>query len=207
MARDADGLMPLAIAGLMLAWGVMLLLGGMELDRGLLLLGHAGDRPALSLAARWLTELGGAAVLLPATAIGAGLLAWRRDWRGATLLVAITLSGRLLVELQKAGIGRLRPETSEHLVAVSNLSFPSGHAANSAIVWLSLALLLPRTAKGRAAAIWAAVWLALAIGVSRVMLGVHWPSDVIGGWSFGLAWTLLLLRLSGHRLEAPVRSF
>jgi membrane-associated phospholipid phosphatase len=199
--------MPLAIAGLMLAWGVMLLLGGMELDRGMLLLGHAGDRPELSLAARWLTELGGAAVLLPATALGAALLAWRRDWRDATLLVAITLSGRLLVELQKAGIGRLRPETSEHLVAVSNLSFPSGHAANSAIVWLSLALLLPRTAKGRAAAIWAAVWLTLAIGVTRVMLGVHWPSDVIGGWSFGLAWTLLLLRLSGHRLEAPVRSF
>lgn len=197
--------MPLALVGLILAWGVMLLLGGMELDRGLLLLGHAGERPHLVLAARWLTELGGAWVLLPATAAGAALLLWRRDWRGAVLLVAITLSGRLLVELQKVGIGRLRPDSNEHLVAVSNLSFPSAHAANAVMVWLCLALLLPRGARGRAAAVWAAVWLALAIGVTRVMLGVHWPSDVIGGWSFGLAWTLLLLRLSGHRPDAAVR--
>ncbi len=196
--------MPFALAGLILAWAVMLLLGGMELDRGLLLLGYAGDRPQLARAARWLTELGGWAVLLPATALGAALLAWRRDWRGAVLLVAITLSGRLLVELQKIGIGRLRPESNEHLVAVDSLSFPSGHSANSVMVWLCLALLLPRTQRGRTMAIWAAVWLALAIGVTRVMLGVHWPSDVIGGWSFGLAWTLLMLRLSGHRFDRPL---
>lgn len=197
--------MPFALAGLILAWGVMLLLGGMELDRGLLLLGYAGDQPHLARAARWLTELGGWAVLLPATAFGAALLAWRRDWRGAVLLVAITLSGRLLVELQKVGIGRLRPESNAHLVSVDSLSFPSGHSANAVMVWLCLALLLPRTQRGRTMAIWAAVWLALAIGLTRVMLGVHWPSDVIGGWSFGLAWTLLMLRLAGHRFDRPLR--
>lgn len=196
--------MPFALAGLILAWGVMLLLGGMELDRGLLLLGYAGHHPNLAFAARWLTELGGAAVLLPATALGTALLAWRRDWRSAVLLVAVTLSGRALVELQKIGIGRLRPESNEHLVAVSNLSFPSAHAANSVMVWLCLALLLPRTERRRTSAVWAAVWLALAIGLTRVMLGVHWPSDVIGGWSFGLAWTLLMLRLSGHRFDRPL---
>ncbi len=197
--------MPFAIAGLVVAWGVMLALGGMTLDRDLLLLGYAGDRPILAETARWLTELGGWAVLLPFTAAGAILLLARRDSHGALLLVAITLSGRLLVEVQKVGIGRLRPDANEHLVAVGGLSFPSGHAANSLMVWLCLALLVPRTGRGRTAAIWGAIGLTMAIGVTRVMLGVHWPSDVIGGWSFGLAWTLLLLRLTGIGTDSRVR--
>lgn len=198
--------MPFVLAGLALAWGVMLLIGGTQPDRGLLEFAYAGGQPGLAFGARWLTELGGAAVLLPATAFAAAWLAWRRDGRGALLLVAITLSGRALVETQKLLIGRPRPDSAEHLVAISNLSFPSAHAANALMVWLCLALLLPRTERGRTMAIWAAIWLALAIGLTRVMLGVHWPSDVIGGWSFGLAWTLLMLRLSGHRFDRPLSS-
>jgi membrane-associated phospholipid phosphatase len=111
------------------------------------------------------------------------------------LLLGITLSGRLLVELGKSWIGRLRPEDQEHLVAAQSYAFPSGHAANATIVWLSLALLAPQTARGRRIAIIVAAIIALAVGVSRPMLGVHWPSDVIGGWAFGLAWTLALVRL------------
>ena len=148
--------------------------------------------------ARWLSELGGFAVLLPVTALGALWLLWRRDWRSALLLVAVTLSGRLLVELQKEWTARLRPDANEHLVAAQSLAFPSGHAANATLVWLGLALLLPLSERARPFAIWGAVWLALAIGASRVMLGVHWPSDVIAGWSFGLLWLLLLMRLAGH---------
>ena len=193
--------MPLALIGLVLAWGVMLLFGAMEFDRGLLLFFYAAEQPNIATAARWVTELGGAAVLLPVTGFGAGMLLYRRDWRGALLLAGITLSGRLLVALQKDLSARVRPDAQGHLVPVESLSFPSGHAANAAMVWLCLALLLPRTARGRLFAIWGAVWLALAVGLTRVVLGVHWPSDVIGGWAFGLFWTLLLLRLSGHPLD------
>ena len=192
--------MPLALIGLVLAWAVMLLFGAMEFDRGLLLFFYAGDRPQLAAAAAWLTELGGWRVLVPVSALGAGLLLYRRDWRGALLLAAITLSGRLLVALQKDWTARVRPDPHGQLVPVESLAFPSGHAANATLVWLCLALLLPVSARGRMLAVWAAVWLALAVGVSRVMLGVHWPSDVIGGWAFGLFWTLLLLRLAGHPL-------
>jgi len=190
-----------ALFGLALAWGVMLLFGAMEFDRGLLLYFYAGDRPDLARAAAWLTELGGFRVLLPVTAFGAGFLLYRRNWRDALLLVAITLSGRLLVALQKDWTARIRPDPQGHLVPVDTFAFPSGHAANATLVWLSLALILPARPRTRLVAIWSAVWLALAVGASRVMLGVHWPSDVIGGWAFGLFWTLLLLRLAGHPLE------
>ncbi|HWT13116.1 MAG TPA: phosphatase PAP2 family protein [Allosphingosinicella sp.] len=193
--------MPLALVGLLLAWAVMLLFGAMEFDRGLMLFFYAGNRADVAAVARWVTELGGAVALLAATGFGAGMLLFRRDWRSAVLLVAVTLSGRLLVALQKDWTARIRPDAQGHLVPVESLSFPSGHAANATLVWLCLAMLLPRGARSRALAVWAAVWLALAVGASRVVLGVHWPSDVIGGWAFGLFWTLLLLRLSGHPLD------
>ena len=201
--------MPFALLGLVLAWAVMLLFGGMELDRGLLLMGYAGEREEIAFYARLVTDLGGAAMLLILTGFGAGFLLVRRRWRAALLLLAITLSGRLLVGLQKDLTARIRPQEFEHLVPVQSLAFPSGHAANATLVFLSLALLLPRTPRARAYAVWAAVWLALLVGATRVVLGVHWPSDVIGGWSFGLFWTLLLLRLSGQPVDEgtppPVR--
>jgi len=193
--------MPLVLFALAVAWTVMLLFGGMDLDRGLLDVLYAGDRPPeLTLAARVLTELGGHMVLLPLTIAGAGWLAWRRRFKSAAVLLAISLGGRALVDLQKAQTARLRPVAHEHLVDVQTLSFPSGHAANSTMVYLALAFLLTDTFPRRALAVWGAVWLAILIGASRPVLGVHWPSDVIAGWAFGLFWTLLLLRLTDHDL-------
>jgi undecaprenyl-diphosphatase len=193
--------MPVALLALALAWASALLFGGMELDRGLLVLGYAGGTPWLAGIARVVTRLGDGPVLIALTLAVAVWLGWRRNGRAAILLVAVTLSGRLLVELQKGWTARLRPDANPHLVETSNLSFPSGHAANTTMVLLSLALLLPLGDRVRAVAIWAAVVLALLVGASRVLLGVHWPSDVIGGWSFGLFWTLLLLGLAGHRID------
>ena len=189
-----------ALIGLAIAWAVMLLFGAMEFDRGLLLYFYAGDQPEAAVVARWLTELGGGPILLAATGFGLGFLLVRRDWRGALQLTGITLTGRLLVELQKDWTARVRPDAIGHLVPVDSLAFPSGHAANATMVWLCLALLLSHGGRGRAFAVWAAVWLILAVGLSRIMLGVHWPSDVIAGWAFGLFWTILLLRLSGRDL-------
>ena len=198
MGGEPGPLMPLALFGLAVAWAVMLIFGGMELDRGLLLLAYAGKNADVTTVARWVTELGGYRVVLPATAIGALILLWRRQWRSTLLLLVITLSGRLLVDWQKIWAHRVRPEDQAHLVEVQSFSFPSGHSANATLVWLCLALLLPKGERSRALATWAAVWLALAVGASRVVLGVHWPSDVIAGWAFGLFWTMLLLRLTGQ---------
>ena len=193
--------MPFILFALVVAWAVMLLFGGMELDRGLLMVLYAGDRPELRQGARILTELGGVAVLVPLTLAGAAWLAYQRRFRSAAVLLMLVFSGRIFVELQKIQTARIRPEEHEHLVAVQTMAFPSGHAANSTMVYLSLALLLTSSFPRRAVALWGAVWLALLIGASRAVLGVHWPSDVIAGWAFGLFWTLLLLRLSGHEIS------
>ena len=193
--------MPLALLGLAVAYAVMLVFGGMEFDRGLLLLAYAGDHPRAANAARWLTELGSAELLLPMTGLAAAWLIWRREWGSAAWLLALTLSGRVLVSLQKDWTARVRPDAQGHLVPVDSLAFPSGHAANATMVLLCLALLLPTSERWRGFAVWVAVWLALAVGLTRVMLGVHWPSDVIGGWAFGLFWTVLLLHLSRLRIN------
>ena len=190
--------MPFVLFAFAIAWAVMLLFGGLDLDRALLLFFYAGERPELAGPARIVTELGGYRVLLPLTAAAALWLAWRRRLRAAILLLVLTISGRLLAEFQKIEAARIRPSGHEHLVDVHSLSFPSAHAANSAMVYLSFALLLTTTYPRRALALWGAAWLTILIGASRVVLGVHWPSDVIAGWAFGLFWTLLLFRLTGH---------
>ena len=98
-------------------------------------------------------------------------------------------------------IARPRPDAHLHLIGTRTDSFPSGHAASSLLVWVSLALLIPRESGWRWPALAAAGLASLAAGLSRPMLGVHWPSDVVAGWCFGLFWVLLLHRLAG----APLR--
>jgi len=135
-------------------------------------------------------------VLLP-VAFAVALIGWllHRDWRAPTWFVAMSLAGRLLVELQKGWTMRLRPDAHEQLAPIASYAFPSGHAANSTMVWLGAALLLAR-GPARPWALAAAAMIAIAVGLTRPMLGVHWPSDVVAGWSLGLFWTLLLVRLS-----------
>ena len=183
-----------ALAALAALWLAMLLLGAGAADRAVLDFLYAADRPMLALAARWLTELGGSPVLIPATAIVA-LAAWRigGDWRAPACYVAMTLAGRLLVELQKVWTMRARPDAHEQLAPIASYAFPSGHAASATMVWLGAAWLI---AKGQARpwALGGAALLAFTVGLTRPMLGVHWPSDVVAGWSLGLFWTLLLIR-------------
>ena len=114
------------------------------------------------------------------------------------MLIAIVAIGRGLSELQKYWVARVRPDVEPHLVMVKTSSFPSGHATSSMIFFLTLALVLAAGTRWQRPAVIGAILLSLAIGTSRVMLGVHWPSDVIGGWAFGLLWVLLTLRLAGR---------
>jgi undecaprenyl-diphosphatase len=155
---------------------------------------YAGHRPALVAIARVFTFLGEPTLLIGVSAVAA-LLLWRTGrGRMGLVLLAVTLTGRILSEAQKYWIARPRPGLEPHLVVVKTSSFPSGHATSSMIFYLSLALVLAGHSRWRLAAPAAAIVLSLLIGTSRVMLGVHWPSDVIGGWAFGLLWVLLTLR-------------
>jgi len=187
----------LAGLALILVWAAMLAFGGgTPLDRALLLELHAGGHPALARAAWIVTQFGDEAVLLPITALAALLLIVRRERHAAVVLLAVALSARLLVELLKMWTARPRPEAALHLVGTQTWSFPSGHATNATVIGLALALLLVRDPRRRRAALCAAALLAFLVGLSRVMLGVHWPSDVVAGWAFGLLFVLLLVRLS-----------
>ena len=202
-SRGTEFRFALAIAALAALWLAMLLFGTGPLDRQVYELLYAGHRPALLAFARAVTFLGEPTVLIGAGFLVAGWLWWRKKARLALALLLVVLIGRGLSEAQKYWIARVRPEVEPHLVVVKTSSFPSGHATSSMIFYLTLALALALTAGTRwhrlAAA--GAVVLSLVIGTSRVMLGVHWPSDVIGGWAFGMLWVLLTLRLA-ERLTA-----
>jgi undecaprenyl-diphosphatase len=181
----------------------MLVGGTGPVDVALLRVLYAGQEPALRSAALLVTNLGEWQVLLPLTLLGAAWLVYRSRIRSALLLLAVVLIGRILVELQKWAIGRLRPEDVAHLVPVKSLSFPSAHAANSMITFLSLALLIAPE-RHRKAAVAAALAGTFAIGITRPMLGVHWPSDVAGGWAFGALWVLVVLWMA-ERAGSPLR--
>ena len=193
------------IAALMFLWLAMLLLGAGDADRSILMSLYAGDEPWLALAAIGLSYLGTWPTAVGVTLLGAGWLLYSGNRKGALLLLIASFGGRLLVILEKAYFARLRPEEHLRLVEVHYESFPSGHAANSIIVYVGLAMLAFTEERGRRRAIAATLLLAFLIGLSRPMLGVHWPSDVIGGWSFGAAWLLAVLGL-GKRIGAPANA-
>lgn len=185
----------LAIALLAATWLAMLLLGAGPVDQSILLTLYAGSRPGVVAIARGFTLVGEWPVVVAASLVAAGLLVHRGKRRLAVMLMIGTLAARLLVAVQKVELGRIRPDEHLRLVHVSTLSFPSGHSANSMLVYPLCALLLAPKPWRRAAA-GGAIMLSLCIGASRVLLGVHWPSDVVAGWSFGLLWLLVLLQLA-----------
>jgi undecaprenyl-diphosphatase len=182
-------------------WLAMLLWGRGPLDRAIYEAMYVGHRPVLVPLARGLTMLGEPTVLITAGVLCA-LWLWYAGHRHLPLvLLAIVRIGRGLSELQLSWIARPRPALATHLVVVKTSSFPSGHATSSMIFYLSVALALTAGTRSHRAAVAAAILLSLLIGASRVMLGVHWPSDVIGGWAFGMLWVLLTLRLAGRLLR------
>jgi len=189
----------IALAGI---WLAMLLGGGGRLDRTIYETLYAGHRPALLAIAHVFTLLGEPTLLIGASVLVA-LLMWRAGrGRVGLVLLAVTLTGRILSEAQKYWIARARPDLEPHLVVVKTSSFPSGHATSSMIFYLTVALVLAGHSRWRFAATAAAIILSLLIGTSRVMLGVHWPSDVIGGWAFGMLWVLLTLRPAERLLRS-----
>jgi undecaprenyl-diphosphatase len=140
-----------------------------------------------------ITTLGGKTVLTLAVILTTGFLLIYRHILTAALVLGGTISGSIAVALAKQLFGRPRPSLIDHFVVEHSASFPSGHAANSAIIYLTIALILMQIVEKRAARRFlfgSMIALVTAIGCSRVYLGVHWPSDVLTGWAFGSLWAL-----------------
>jgi undecaprenyl-diphosphatase len=141
-----------------------------------------------------LTSLGGGPFLTMLTLAAAGFLVAARKWGMAVFVVLAIAGGGLAGNLLKWIFVRARPDLVPHLVSVDSASFPSAHAMNSAVTFLTLGVLLSRTQKDRrlkAYLLGIAVFLTLIVGFSRVYLGVHWPTDVVAGWAVGAAWAIL----------------
>lgn len=135
-----------------------------------------------------ITALGGVTVLSLITLLVVIYLVLRRSYRTAAFVTCSILGGWALSSVLKLGIARPRPEVVQHLVEVNDLSFPSGHAMLSAITYLTLGALLSRLEERRTLRYFfplVAVFLTLIIGLSRIYLGVHYPTDVLGGWAAG----------------------
>ena len=157
--------------------------------------------PWLEEAVRDITGLGSMIVLVLVTAAAIFYLLLIGKGREALLVLIAVGGGQILSSLLKLGIDRPRPDLVPHLVEVQTLSFPSGHAMMAAVTYLTLGSILAEIAPGRATKIYVlgvAVLITLMVGVSRIYLGVHWPSDVLAGWCAGFAWAMLCWLAARH---------
>jgi undecaprenyl-diphosphatase len=155
-------------------------------------------------AVRDVTALGSTTVLSLLIICVTTFLALTRRARIALTVLACTLSGTAMSSLAKLAFARPRPELVPHSVEVYTASFPSGHALMSAVVYLTLSVLVARTQPDRRVKLFImifAVAITLLVGLSRIYLGVHWPTDVLAGWCLGAVWATLCWLFARHILE------
>lgn len=149
--------------------------------------------PALQEMMRDATALGGVAILTLLTLVVAGFLLLQQDRATAYFLTASVGSGIVVSTIFKELVARPRPDLVPHGSIVTSASFPSGHSMMATLVYLLLAITIARLQKQMRVKLYVisvAVILSLGVGISRVYLGVHWPTDVLAGWSLGAAWAL-----------------
>jgi undecaprenyl-diphosphatase len=197
----------LAVAGIALAaWSFAALYDEVHegdlvtFDQRVLLLFRAPGAPEEVWGPHWvqsamrdLTALGGTPFVVAITLAVAGYLLMA-DKPGAAVFVLVAILGAALLSyLAKDIIVRPRPELVPHAVTVVTSSFPSGHATGAAATYLTLGALLARLQPRRRLKIYLltlAVTITVAVGLSRLYLGVHWPTDVLAGWTLGAGWAL-----------------
>jgi undecaprenyl-diphosphatase len=188
-------------------------------DAWVLHLARRPDDPARLIGPSWLTEsvtditaLGSPTVLGMVLLSATGYLVLQHRYDAAALVVVASAGGGALSVGLKQLFGRGRPDVVPPLVHVNSLSFPSGHSMVALVIYLTLGALLARFTTRRRVRVYLianALSLTFLIGVTRIALGVHYPTDVLAGWSAGLAWALLcwlVARYLQYRgaVEAPV---
>ncbi len=147
----------------------------------------------VEIAMRDITALGGVTVLTLVSLAVLAFLVLNRKRASALFLAFAILGGQVLAHLTKSAFSRPRPDLVSHGVEVASASFPSGHSMMAAVTYLTLAVMLARsetTFRLRAFYITVAAILTILVGGSRLYLGVHWPTDVLAGWTLGAAWAL-----------------
>lgn len=167
--------------------------------RVLLAMRHPGDLspigpPSVQDAARDVTALGGVTVLTLVTAITGGFLLLDGKKAMALFVYGSVISGTVLSDVLKDFFQRPRPDIVPHGAYVYTASFPSGHSMLSAVTYLTLGALLARShprKRMKAYFLLLAAFLTFLVGVSRVYLGVHWPTDVLAGWTAGATWAIV----------------
>lgn len=172
----------------------------------------AGHQTLVS-ALKAVTSLGSTAVLCIVVGLAVILLLVRRLWRLALYLLVAGAGALVLDPLLKSLVGRLRPVLAHPIAHGTGNSFPSGHALGSMVCYGAILLVFLPAARGRLRTVFAAVVAAiiLIVGVTRILLGVHYVSDVIGGWAIGVLWlgiTAFAFELTrsatGHRVTDPM---
>lgn len=159
------------------------------------------DDPSIPIGPRWLqhvgldiSALGGGAVLTLMTLLVIGYLLIERRFHAVVFLLFAALGGLALNKSLKVLFGRERPDIVPHLSEVSSASYPSGHSMLSSIIYLTLGVMLARSVQSRTLKIYfvsAALGLSFFIGLSRVYLGVHYPTDVVAGWAAGTGYAMV----------------
>jgi undecaprenyl-diphosphatase len=151
--------------------------------------------------ARDITALGGVAVLTLVTTAVVGYVLMARKYHLVWLVLAASVGGLLISSLLKHAFDRKRPTVVEHLAQVYTSSFPSGHSMMASAVYLTLGALLTRIVPERSAKVYfiaVAIVLAILVGLSRVYLGVHYPTDVLAGWTAGSVWALVCWQVARY---------
>jgi undecaprenyl-diphosphatase len=150
--------------------------------------------PELTYVARDITALGGATALVMLTLAAIGYLLMRRKFAASIFVLVSVVGGTALSSVLKLFFDRARPDVVPHLMEATSASFPSGHSMLALVVYLTLGAVLAEVESERRFKIYILGWavlLSLLVGWSRVFLGVHWPTDVLGGWCLGAAWALI----------------
>ncbi|HYF34041.1 MAG TPA: phosphatase PAP2 family protein [Prosthecobacter sp.] len=188
-----------------------------DYDRMILLAMREKGDPADPLGPPWMEEmgrdvtaLGGFTVLTGLTAAAIGFMVLVGRPRLALLTLVAVVGGMLVSGVLKEFFSRPRPDVVPHGMLVTSASFPSGHTTMAAVVYLTLGVLVARAftkLKLRLYIIALSLIVALCVGISRVYLGVHWPTDVLAGWTLGGMWALVFgliaLRVTRSPAQAP----
>lgn len=187
-------------------------------DEWVLFVFRSASDKTISVGPSWLNEmmrdvtaLGSTIVMLMVTLAVIAFLRLTEKRRAALWVFAAVMGGAVISTALKYAFNRPRPDIMLD-TAIYSASFPSGHAMMSAVVYLTLGALIARTQQDRLLRVYIivfSVFLALIIGISRIYLGVHWPTDVLAGWALGagwamVCWTAMIWLQRGGIVEPPI---